>query len=1320
MAPPSFNGDVSGWNVSAATDMTDMFVYADAFDQNLGNWYIVLDDTTINYDDAPGIVGSISARNLFLDGQNPAYGIGAGGDSDSFAMDGSNLVLKVTPTKRTYTVTVTSTGDFGTDNSRTIDIEISGFSNAPPAVDAGADQTIPEGGTVTLNGTATDADGDALTHSWSHNNPALSITLANATSPSTTFTAPQVDSDTTVAFTLAASDGIANATDRIDITITNDEPPATAFVTTWQTTGANERITIPVGGATGTYTVYWGDGSKSAGVAGDQTHAYAEPGNYAVSITGNFTQIQLHKNGSNAEKLVSIDRWGDIRWESMDRAFKGASNMVYRATDAPNLSGVTSMQRMFTDTPSFDGDLSGWDVSSVTDMSRTFRASSFNGDVSSWNVSGVTDMASMFAHTTAFDGDLSGWDVSGVTDMAHMFYEASSFDGDISSWNVSGVTDMGNMFRNATAFGGDLSGWDVSSATDLSRVFMGASSFDGDISSWNVSGATTMYRMFDGASSFDSDISGWDVSGVTDMSGMFYNAHSFEQNLGNWYVVLGDASIGYGDATRQVTTISPQNAWLLDNQSVTYSVDGNAGDGDQFEIDGNALKLRSVPDGTQSSYDLTILSSGGYGASNSKTVTVTVIGIPANTSPPSVDARIDQATVPEGGTATLTGTASDPDGDALTYSWSHDSSLSISFANATSPSTTFTAPQVDSDTTVTFTLAASDGTHTATGTVQVTINDNAAPSVDAGADQSVTEGDAVTLDGTATDADGDPLTYSWSHDSAMSISFVNATSSSTTFTAPQVDSDATITFTLAASDGTHEVTDTVDVTVQDVPDDSDFVTTWKTVAPGESVTIPASGTYTIDWGDGTVEEEVSGSRTHAYDAAGNHTVRISDEITRIYMYKHQDAPKLASIDQWGDARWTSMGSAFRDASNMEYNAADVPDLSRVRDMGSMFRGASSLDGDLSSWDTSGVRDMSYLFMDATSFDSDLSSWNVSRVTDMAGMFWKARSFDSDLSNWDVSSVTDMYGMFNKASSFDSDLSSWNVSSVTNMALMFSRTHSFDSDLSNWDVSHVIKMYSMFINTRSFNGDVANWDVSSVNNMGDMFRSTHSFNSDISGWDISGVDSIGTMLYRANAFDQNLGKWYIVLDDHSIRGGDVPGIVGMISAQHPYLDAQNPVYGIGSGGDSAHFEVAGSALRMVSVPDGHEGPYTVSVTSTGSYGTDNSRMLEITVADSADPAPAGPREVSGVTVTSTAPGSVQVSWDSPSEAPTDYRVAWAKVGDRYVTYTNTSGNAFPTGTVQSITGLDEGEEYKVKVRARYDSGGPGAWSNEFTILVASTQ
>ena len=216
-----------------------------------------------------------------------------------------------------------------------------------------------------------------------------------------------------------------------------------------------------------------------------------------------------------------------------------------------------------------------------------------------------------------------------------------------------------------------------------------------------------------------------------------------------------------------------------------------------------------------------------------------------------------------------------------------------------------------------------------------------------------------------------------------------------------------------------------------------FVTTWQTDAADQTVTIPLEGSgMTIHWGDGAISADVSGTATHTYSNPGTHTVSVYGGLGAILLDGHPDASKLVSIDQWGDASWTTMRSAFQGAANMVYRATDIPDLSDVTSMRKMFAGASSFNGDISSWDVSSVTDMSYMFRDASSFNGDLSSWDVSSVTDMGGMFHSASSFNGDLSSWDVSGVAYMHLMFFSASSFNGDLSSWDVSSVTDMFWMF--------------------------------------------------------------------------------------------------------------------------------------------------------------------------------------------------------------------------------------------------------------------------------------------
>ena len=238
-----------------------------------------------------------------------------------------------------------------------------------------------------------------------------------------------------------------------------------------------------------------------------------------------------------------------------------------------NVSGVTDMSDMFHSAIAFNGNLSSWDVSGVTDMDHMFdTAHSFNGDISDWNVSGVTDVNYMFSSAHSFNGNLSGWNVSGVTDMGHMFSDATSFNGDISGWNVSGVTDMRGMFDRAPSFNGNISRWDVSGVTYMQTMFYGATSFNGNISSWNVSGVTLMSDMFHGATSFNGNISSWTVSGVTDMSRMFEGATSFDGDLSSWNVSgVTDMSYMFFGATDFNGDLSSWNVSGVTNMNLMFN-----------------------------------------------------------------------------------------------------------------------------------------------------------------------------------------------------------------------------------------------------------------------------------------------------------------------------------------------------------------------------------------------------------------------------------------------------------------------------------------------------------------------------------------------------------------------------------------------------------------------------------------------------------------------------------------------------------------------------------------------------------------------------
>ena len=215
-------------------------------------------------------------------------------------------------------------------------------------------------------------------------------------------------------------------------------------------------------------------------------------------------------------------------------------------------------------------------------------------------------------------------------------------------------------------------------------------------------------------------------------------------------------------------------------------------------------------------FALTVTASDGQ-TSTADTVDIVV----SDTTLPTANAGADQS-VTEGSAVTLDGSASTAgQGGALTYAWTRTDStgLTVTLSDAAVAQPTFTAPEVTAAGAVlTFQLIVTEnGTPSTADTVNITINDVAtSPDADAGADQSVTEGDTVTLDGSgSTAAAGGTLTYAWTQtdSTGITVTLSNALAIQPTFTAPDVDANTTLTFQLAVTEGGISNTDTVDIVV---------------------------------------------------------------------------------------------------------------------------------------------------------------------------------------------------------------------------------------------------------------------------------------------------------------------------------------------------------------------------------------------------------------------------------------------------------------------------------------------------------------------------
>ena len=120
--------------------------------------------------------------------------------------------------------------------------------NEAPTSNAGPDQTVTEMTLARLAGSGFDADGDELTFMWTQvGGP--TVVLSSATGQYPSFTAPEVDADTTLVFQLVVNDGMASSLgDTISITVKN-KLPGDLVASAGRDQVVNELVTVTLSGS---------------------------------------------------------------------------------------------------------------------------------------------------------------------------------------------------------------------------------------------------------------------------------------------------------------------------------------------------------------------------------------------------------------------------------------------------------------------------------------------------------------------------------------------------------------------------------------------------------------------------------------------------------------------------------------------------------------------------------------------------------------------------------------------------------------------------------------------------------------------------------------------------------------------------------------------------------------------------------------------------------------------------------------------------------------------------------------------------------------
>ena len=286
------------------------------------------------------------------------------------------------------------------------------------------------------------------------------------------------------------------------------------------------------------------------------------------------------------------------------------------------------------------------------------------------------------------------------------------------------------------------------------------------------------------------------------------------------------------------------------------------------------------------------------------TVQIEVEGDPGN-NPPTADAGADlSGEVGDTLTADASG-SSDPDGDALSYTWTLDS-VPTGSARSTGDiaAATSATPRLNLDVSGRYVLSVevcdpSSACDTDSMTMSAGAVANTPPVSDAGADQTVTVGDTVLVDGSgSSDPDGDPLTYYWGFSSVPSgsatkgSSYADRAAVSTSFVP---DVEGTYTVKLRVDDGTDFTNDTMTVTVNpgstnnvpvaDAGVDEDQCGAGEISLDGSGSTDPDGDALTYSWvfisvpsGSALVNGDITDRKTDSAsftpDAEGTYSLRL--------------------------------------------------------------------------------------------------------------------------------------------------------------------------------------------------------------------------------------------------------------------------------------------------------------------------------------------------------------------------------------------------------------------------------------------------------------
>jgi len=358
---------------------------------------------------------------------------------------------------------------------------------------------------------------------------------------------------------------------------------------------------------------------------------------------------------------------------------------------------------------------------------------------------------------------------------------------------------------------------------------------------------------FDGSGSTAQDgktlLYNWDLNGDNAIESDLVNPCNTYDTAGTYIIklIVSDGVLTDDDTLTLTVSAVPNNAPIANagnditstvNTQVCYNGNGSSDpdSGDTLNYSWNLGNSGSstlinpcTTYGTVGTYNITLTVCDNHNACNSDSLEAIINATPVQNTPPTSNAGPD---LPVSGkirptdNVTLSGSGTDAEGNPLTYLWTQLSGTTVTINNPTQASANFTAPAIG---TYVFNLKVCDDKNAcANDSANVTVETNITPSVNAGPnlpsgydkacfdgvtydtitgicpgtlyniENNIHPGQSFTLDGTASDAEGDSLNCTWTKTAGAGT--CNITNSSLVDTTASCNSQDDYEFTLSCTD----------------------------------------------------------------------------------------------------------------------------------------------------------------------------------------------------------------------------------------------------------------------------------------------------------------------------------------------------------------------------------------------------------------------------------------------------------------------------------------------------------------------------------------